>query len=43
MDTRLHAIITIERLKATKDILYVDICFLVWFGVFHPSDLIAHY
>jgi len=34
MNTRLHAIITSERLKATKDILYVDICFLVWFGVF---------
>ena len=38
MHTCLHAIITIERLKATKDILYVDICFLVCFRVFIQAN-----
>ena len=41
MNTRLQAILTSERLKATKDILYVDTCSFVWFGVFHPSELLA--
>jgi len=41
MHTSLQAIKTIKRLTTTKAILYVDICFLVCFGVFHPSDLLA--
>ena len=29
---------TSERLKTTNDKIYVDICFLVCFGVFHPAS-----